>query len=255
MRIRSFWKSFFGQPVFLLVLAFVTMFPAVPIAAHAPEGAGEVQEADIAPIQIYNGEGTLLEISLDDAIAVHGDLCPCVAGAYRVVQAAINVLYGEDELPSQGNLTVLYHHPGTGHKQVLAYILTPDCVVYEKTGNPQHMTADHWVYEFTRLDTGEIFETQIKEGVIADDFFDLRYTVDGFDKGWHENQPSGEERSGYAEAYTETLNNLLTLPGWELYNGIEEPEEPAPVAAIVFSGALIVLIALGFISSARKKRR
>jgi len=51
------------------------------------------------------------------------------------------------------------------------------------------------------------------------------------------------------------LNNLLTLPLWELYTGVEEPEEPAPVGAIIFSGALVILIAVGFIYSARGKKR
>jgi len=151
----------------LLVVAAMTLFLTVPVSAHAPEGAGDAPVVEITPIQIYDKEGTLLEISIDDVATIHGDLCTCVAGAYRVTQAAIAVLYGEEELPTQGNLTLVYHHPGTGHKQVFDYILTPECVVYEKTGNPQHMTMEHWIYTFTREDTGEVFETQINEGIIV----------------------------------------------------------------------------------------
>jgi hypothetical protein len=238
----------------MLAIAAALLLTALPVYAHAPQGAGEVAEVEIEPIQIYDREGNLLEISIDDVAEVHGDLCACVAGGYRVTQVAIAVLYGEDELPTQGNLILLYHHPGTGHKQGFELILTPECVTYEKVGNPQHMTMDHWVYEFTRVDTGEVFETQINEGIIAEDFFELRYEVSGFEKGWHNDEPTEEEKTGYAAAYTETLNNLLTLPVWELYAGVPEPEEPAPVGAIIFSGALVVLVAIGFIYSARGKR-
>lgn len=238
----------------LLLAVVAILLLAAPAAAHAPEGAEEVAEVELVPIQIYDEEGNLLEISIDDAAEIHGELCICVAGSFRVIQAAIAVLYGEDEVPGQGDLTLVYHHPGIGQQQVFEYILTPECATYEKTGNPQQMTLDHWVYTFTRLDTGEVFETQVNEGVIAADFFDLRYKVSGFKKGWHENEPTEAEQAGFAAAYTETLNNLLTLQVWELYSGVAEPEEPAPVGAIIFSGALVVLITVGFVYSARGKK-
>lgn len=227
----------------------------LPAAAHAPEGAGEVEEVELEPIEVYDQDGNLLEISIDDVAEIHGELCMCVAGAFRATQAAVNALYDEGEVPVQGELILVYHHPGTGHQGTFEHILTPDCVSYEKVGNPQQMTLDHWIYTFTRLDTGEVFETQIVEGVLASDFLELRYVVRGFEKGWHEDEPTEEERTMFADGYTESLNNLLTLQLWELYSGVEEPEEEAPVGAIVFSGALLVLIVVGFIYSARGKRR
>lgn len=243
-----------GVTLVLAIAAALLCLP-LPAAAHAPEGAGEPVEAEIEPIEIYDSAGELLEISIDDVAEIHGDLCMCVAGGFRVTQAAIAVLYEDGEIPVQGDLTLVYHHPGQGHKLVFETVLTPECVSYEKLGNPQQMTLDHWVYTFTRLDTGQVFETQIVEGVIAPDFFELRYAVNGFEKGWHEDEPTEEERAIFAAAYTESLDNLLSLPLWELYSGVEEPEEPAPVGAIIFSGALLVLIVIGFSYSARGKRR
>jgi hypothetical protein len=240
--------------VFVALLSIFSL-SAIPAYAHAPEGAGEAPEVVIEPIQIYSRDGTLLEISIDDVAEVHGELCLCVAGGFRATQAAISALYDEEELPAQGDLTLVYHHPGKGHKQAFDLILTPECVTYEKLGNPQHMNLDHWVYTFTRVDTGEVFETQVKEGVIAQDFFDHRYAVNGIKKGWHEDEPSEEEKAAFASGYTETLNNVLTLPLWEIYSGIEEPEEPAPVGGIIFSSALVLAIGVGFIYSSRLKRR
>ena len=240
----------------LLALAVVaSLLTASPVAAHAPQGAGDVEEFELEAVQIYDADGNLLEISIDDVAEIHGDLCMCVAGGYRAIQAAIFVLYEEDEVPTQGELTALYHHPGQGHKQAFESILTAECVTYEQIGSPQQMTLDYWSYEFTRNDTGETFELQLLDSIIPRDFFDYRYAVNGYTKGWHEDEPTEEERTLFAAAYTDSLNNLLTLPLWELYEGIEEPEEPTPVAAIVFSSALVVLVAVGFVYSARGKRR
>jgi hypothetical protein len=247
-------RGVLGMALVLALAAAMLCLP-LPAAAHAPEGAGEPVEVEIEPIEIYDQDGNLLEISIDDMAEIHGDLCMCVAGGFRVTQAAIAVLYEDGEIPVQGDLTLVYHHPGKGHQLVFESVLTPECVGYEKLGNPQQMTLDHWVYTFTRLDTGEVFETQILEGVIAPDFFEFRYAVNGFAKGWHEDEPTQEQKTLFAAAYTESLNNFLSLPLWELYSGVEEPEEPAPVGAIIFSGALMALIVIGFSYSARGKRR
>jgi hypothetical protein len=237
----------------LLVLAAIFAFTAIPVSAHAPQGAGETPDVEIAPIQIYDSEGNLLEISINDVAAIHGDLCVCVAGAYRVTQAAIDVLYGDDELPAQGDLTLVYHHPGTGHKQVFEHILTPDCVFYEKTGNPQHMTVDHWVYKFTRIDTGEYLKPVLTKALSRKISSNCVTSPKALRRGGMKIRLPRRE-SSFAAAYTETLNNLLTLPVWELYAG-GRAEEPAPVGAIIFSGVLIVLMVLGFIYSARGKKR
>jgi hypothetical protein len=44
------------------------------------------------------------------------------------------------------------------------------------------------------------------------------------------------------------------MPVWELYSNVPEPEEPAPLGAIIFSGALVVLIVFGLVYSSRAKR-
>jgi len=245
-----------GAAVLAFTLLASSMFISIsPVYAHAPQGSGAAPEVELNPIQIYNQEGTLLEISIDELAEMEGNLCVCIANSFRVIQTAIDQLYGEDEIPTQGEFTAIYRHPGKGHKTAFTHIFTPEYAMYEKTGNPQKMTMDNWVYTFTRLDTGEVFETQVQEGVIAEGFFDLRYKVNGFKNGWHEDEPSEEEKTEWVAKWTETRDTFLTLPAWELYSGVEEPEEPAPVVAIAFSGVLIVLIGTGFIYSARGKRR
>lgn len=237
------------------VLLITLLLAATPVAAHAPEGAGEAEEVELEPIQIYDVEGNLVEITIDELAELEGNLCICIANSFRVIQVAFASLYAEDEIPVQGDIQAVYHHPGKGHKNAFEYVFTPEYALYEKTGNPQQMTMDHWVYTFTRLDTGEVFETQVQDGVIAEDFFELRYKVNGYKNGWHEDEPTEEENAAWVAIWTETRDNFLAMSDWELYTSVEEPEEPAPVAAIVFSSILIVFLLIGFIYSARAKRR
>jgi len=250
---RKTWNAVWAAIIALTMLAAALVLPVSPVYAHAPQGAGEALEVVLEPIEIYDQGGNLLEISIDELAEMEGNLCVCISNSFRVIQTAIEQLYGEDEIPTQGEFTAVYRHPGAGHKMAFTHILTEECAMYEKT-HPQKMTMENWVYTFTRLDTGEVFETQVLEGVIAEGFFDLRYKVNGFKNGWHEDEPTEEEKSAFTAAWSETRDNFLTMPAWELYSGVEEPEEPAPVAAIAFSTGLIALIGVGFVYSAKGKR-
>jgi hypothetical protein len=55
--------------------------------------------------------------------------------------------------------------------------------------------------------------------------------------------------------WEEVRNAFITQPDWELFEGVEEPEEPLPTVAIAFSGVLIVAVIVGFVYSARGRRR
>lgn len=254
MRTINYKRILGGIGLLMALLVFVMMpLAAIPVWAHAPQGSSEVPEVELEDILIYDKDGGLLQISIDDMAEIEGNKCVCVACSFRVIQAAIEELWGE-EIPIRGGLKAVYRHPGKGHKVSFEYILTPECAIYEKTGDPKHMTMDHWVYTFTRMDTGEVFETQVKEAVIADGFFDVRYKVKGFKNEWHQDKPTDTEKAEFAAKWSETRDNFLTMPVWELFEGIEEPEEPFPAKAIAFTGGLIVLVIVGFIYSARGRR-
>ena len=243
-----------GIGLLVVLLVFVIMpLAATPVQAHAPQGSSETPEVELEDILVYDKDGALLQISIDDLAEIEGNKCICVACSFRVIQTAIAELYDE-EIPAQGDIKAVYRHPGKGHKVSFEYILTPECAIYEKTGDPKHMTMDHWVYTFTRMDTGEVFETQVKEGVIAEGFFGMRHKVKGFKNGWHQDKPTDEEKAEFAAKWSETRDNFLTMPAWELFEGVEEPEESFPAKAIVFTGGLIVLVIVGFIYSARGRR-
>ncbi|MDY7019100.1 MAG: hypothetical protein SU899_03385 [Chloroflexota bacterium] len=237
----------------LLLASLMVPFMSTPVQAHAPQGSSESPEVELEDILIHDKNGDLLQISIDDVAEIEGSKCICVSCSFRVIQTAIAELWGK-EIFTQGDLEAVYRHPGKGHKVSFDYILTPECATYEKIGDPRHMTMDHWVYTFTRTDTGEVFETQVKEAVIPDAFFDARYKVKGFKNKWHQDKPSDEEKAEFAAKWSEARDNFLTLPSWELFEDIEEPAEPLPTGGIVFSGLLVVGVIVGFTYSSRGKR-
>ena len=175
-------------------------------------------------IRMYDKQGKLLKLAAQQvANKAHGHLCVCGATAFRVTQIAISQLWGK-ELPTKGDLAVIYHHPGRGHKDVFEYLLGPENVTYKKAGNPRHLTlAQHYSYAFTRKDTGATWKTQMKEGVIPKRFFDLRYKVKGFLKGWHKTKPTKAEKVAFKIKFNKAINNILSMMPSELFEGVSQP--------------------------------
>ena len=229
-----------------LLVSLAMALAATTVTAHAPAGAGEPAEFELQDIWMYDVDGRPLKISVEDVAEAHGELCVCVACVFRVTQAAIAELWDlEEEYPRQGELLVTYHHPSSGHKDAFEYILTEGCCTFEMPEGTsiQHLTLDNYVYVFTRTDTGDTFEAQVGESVFPEGFFDLRYAVAGYDKGWHQDEPTDAEREEFARQWTEARYSFLTVEAWELFEGIEEEEEePTGVWPIVFALGLGVAV-------------
>lgn len=209
------WNGTWANPGMMLDdPAMDLVYEAMAIAANS---AGEPEK-----IQIYDAQGELLSLSAEEvAKEAHGDDCLCAAVAARVTQVAITELFG-DEIPTQGMLKVTYHHPGQGQRECFEHILTPERVDYVPSGDPKNLSLeDHFVYKFVRTDTGDVFEMRVKEGVIPEDFFDLRYKVKGFSKGWHEDQPNDDEKEAFMQKKAEATNNILTMEASQIFNGAD----------------------------------
>lgn len=192
-----------------------------PVYEAMADAANSGTAVKLEYIQIYDTEGEMIRMSVDEvAKEAHGDLCLCAAVAARVTQVAISELFG-DEIPTQGMLNVTHHHPGQGHKDCFGYLLTPECVAYVPSEDPKNFTLeDNFVYTFVRTDTGAVFETKVKEGVIPEDFFGLRYKVEGFSKGWHDVQPTEEEEEAFMQKKSEARRNILTMEAHQIFEGL-----------------------------------
>ena len=172
-------------------------------------------------IRMYDKKGKLQNLLAEEvAVEAHGHLCVCGATAFRVTQVAISQLWGE-EIPAKGVLELTYHHPGKGHKEVFEYLLGSENITYVKAGDPKHLTLeDNFIYTFIRKNTGATWETVMKEGVISAGFFDLRYEVKGFLKGWHEEKPTKLEKAAFKQQFDEAVNNVLSMKASEIFEGV-----------------------------------
>ncbi|MEA3297943.1 MAG: hypothetical protein U9Q31_00310 [Chloroflexota bacterium] len=172
-------------------------------------------------IRMYDKQGKLQNLLAEEvAVEAHGHLCVCGATTFRVTQVAIAQLW-DQEIPIKGELTVTYHHPGKGHKEVFEYLLGAENVTYVKAGDPKHLTLeDNYVYTFIRKDTGATWETTMKECVIPAGFFDLRYQVKGFLNGWHKEKPTKLLKVAFKQKFDEAVYNILSMEASEIFEGV-----------------------------------
>jgi len=201
-------------------------------------------------------------------------LCPCSSFAFRAASLGISQVWG-DEIPERGDIEVISHRPTTGATQCLQYITGTGAKVPNVTNKgelhlilpdgteaadlstanlmklkKQSLGMDSWNLIIVRKSTGEKFEVQVREDVLPEGFNELRTKK-------MQGTATPDEEDLFMSQWAEVRNAFLTQPDWELFEGIEEPEEPLPIVAIVFSSALIVAIIAGFFYSysARGKTR
>ena len=198
--------------------------------------------------------------------------CPCTSFAFRAALLGISELWS-DEIPERSDIKIITCRPTPGATQCLQYItgtglkvpnvtnkgelrmILPDGTEVIDLSVPslkKHMKGmgiETWNITIMRKSTGEQFEVQAVEDIFPPGFEELRKKVK------MEGTATQEEIGEFRTMWEEVRDAFLTKPDWELFEGIEEPEEPLPTAAIAFSGVLIILVIVGFIYSARGRRR
>jgi len=245
-----------------LCLLLLSLSAASYVSAHVPAGAKEVKETELSPIWIYGQDGKLRKFAIEDndlrgyrwgmkplemsfklgekeIKCPDGKLTICEACVYRVMQLAISQL-SPDEVPQAGNFEIHLSHPCPGHEAAFRYI-TEGVAEYHKEipegTSLKHLTLENYKYKFVRKDTGDVFETQVLEGIFPKDFFKLREKVKS-------GQATPEERKEFLKQWEEVRDRLLTADLSELFAFEEEEEEeevpiwPVTFALIVFVGAI-----------------
>ncbi len=129
-------------------------------------------------VQIYDGE-ELLTITIEDAGKYHGEgvveICPCVASAFK---STLRV-FSEEELwngtPHRGDVKINSGHPSDGHMMTFEYIMgsTEDLTI-DEGADIVNITADNYVYTFTRKSTNDSVTIRVKEEIFPERFFELR---------------------------------------------------------------------------------
>ncbi len=250
-------KKWISALTLVLLLSLIMPLGAIQVEA-APPGVGEPDPElleGIEDIWIYDENGNPLKVSIEDVGENCGEICICVACAYRATQVAISELWDlEEEYPHQGDFEITSAHPSSGHQCTFEYItgVVPGetyIVEMPEGTSAMNLTLENYTYTFTRTDTEEEeFTIQVREGIFPDGFFELRAKVKS-------GEATEEEIALFAEQWEEVRDKFLTLEPWELFD-IEEPgEEAAPVWSLVFALGLTVLVIGTIVYQAVRVRR
>jgi hypothetical protein len=202
-------------------------------------------------------------------------ICPCSSCAFRAALLGIAELWG-DEIPERADIKFISRRPTPGATQCLQYITGTGPKVPDVTSKGElqmilpdgtevtdlsvknlkkhmaDMDLSTWNFVTIRKSTGDEFEVQVKEGVHPEGFSELRKKVKV------EKTATPEEMDEFRVQWEAVRDAFLTQPDWELFEGIEEPEEEEPDivgGAIFFSILVIGLISLLALVYSRKKAR
>ena len=221
--------------VLVLVSFCIASFAAV--VGSTPPGVREaLPEYKLEPILIYDGEGDLLKITIEDLAEATGEElweCVCRPCVFRVTKTAISQLYEREEYPTQGELKVIYHHPSDGHRLSFNYLLTEDCCTLEMPPGTSRkkFTMENYAYEFIRTDTGETFKTEVKAQVFPKGFFVLKEKLKS-------KTATPDEKAEFAKQWSDVRDKFLVMNSYELFEGVEEAEEESEEEALdVIGGA------------------
>jgi len=171
------------------------------------------KELTYPTIPIYN-DSQLLNISIEEVGAYHGDVCICLALGFRGTQLAIADLWDvyEGEMPHQGDFKVISASPTRGIRDAFEYIMnaTGDDYVLDLPEGTDivNLTQDNFRATIIRKSTNESVTIQVKEGIFPDGFFELRKKVKF---GIPENA-TPEEKKAFKLLWKKTREKALYKP-------------------------------------------
>jgi len=171
------------------------------------------KELTYPTIPIYN-DSQLLNISIEDVGAYHGDICICLALGFRGAQLAIADLCDvyEGEMPHQGDFRVISASPTKGIRDAFGYIMNAtgdDYVLDLPPGTDKvNLTSDNFQATIIRKSTGDSVTIQVKEGIFPDRFFELRKKV----KFGIPAPATPEEKKAFKLLWTEAREKALYKP-------------------------------------------
>jgi hypothetical protein len=198
-------------------------------------------------------------------------ICPCSSCAFRAALLGISELWG-DEVPERADIKIISRRPTPGATQCLQYttgtgpkvpdvtskgelqMILPDGIevtdlsVKNLKKHMVDMDLSTWNFVIIRKSTDEEFEVQVKEGVHPEGFFELRKKVNV------EKTATPEQIDEFRRQWEAVRDAFLTQPDWELFEGVEEPEEPFPVGGAIFFSILMIglILLLGLVYSRKK---
>ena len=194
--------------------------------------------------------------------------CPCTSFAFRAALLGISEIWS-DEIPERSDIKITTRRPTPGATQCLQYVTgtgpkvpsvtnkgelemiladgteVTDLSVPSLKKHMKDMGIETWSIIIVRKSTGEEFEVQAVEDIFPEGFEELRRKVK------MEGTATPEEIDEFRAMWEEVRDAFLTLPDWELFEGISEP---FPVGGAIFLGILVIGLITGVSLSRGRKR-
>ena len=263
--------------------------PAFELSPIAITDAGAEVEITIEDVGAYHN-GRMIEVKrnmlktqnktdeeidkiIEKEFAGATGVCPCSSAAFRAALLGISELWG-DEIPERADIKIISRRPTPGATQGLQYITGTGPKVPDVTSKGElqmilpdgtevtdlsvknlkkymvNMDLSTWNFVIIRKYTGDEFEVQVKEGVHPESFFELRKKVNV------DRTASPEEIDEFRGKWEAVRDAFLTQPDWEIFEGVEEPEEEEPdlVGGAAFLSILVIglILLLGLVYSRKK---
>jgi len=173
--------------------------------------------SELSPIFIYDKED-LLELSIEDVGKYHGDVCPCVAVAFRATQLAISKLWDE-EIPRRRDFRIITRCPTQGTQDAFEFITRvktgrnreSDFRIELLEGTSfENLSAKNFAFIFIRKSTGDSLEVGVKEEIFPEGFFKLGNKVKS-------GKATQEEKEAFEFAKRELKHKYMCLPADEIF--------------------------------------
>ncbi|MDF2958241.1 MAG: hypothetical protein OD814_001863, partial [Candidatus Alkanophagales archaeon MCA70_species_1] len=155
-------------------------------------------------LQIYDYDGeTLLNITIKEVGEYHGEICPCVAAAFRATQLALSKF----EKPVRGDIEVICAHPSKGHRQTFEYIFGGENLRIELPAGTDivNLSVENYAYTFIQKSSGHEVHVEAREDIFPERFFDLR-------KKCKTGTATPEEKKAFKYAKEDLKSAFLYLP-------------------------------------------
>ena len=196
-------------------------------------------------------------------------ICPCSSCAFRAASLGISQVWG-DEMPERADIKIISRRPTPGATQCLQYITgtgskvpnvtskgelqmiladgteVTDLSVPSLKRHMKNMGMETWNFIIIRKSTGAQFEVQAVEDIFPEGFSELR------DKVKVEGTATPAEIDEFRAKWEEVRDAFLTLPDWELFEGITEP---FPTEGAIFLGVLVTGLITGGVYWKRGRRQ
>ena len=254
----------------LVIMSVLALSLATAADAHMP-GAKPLPDFELTPVVINDGE-TEIEITIEEVGKYHGDICVCGSCAFRATQLGISQIWG-DEIPARDDIRIISRLPTPGSRDCFQYItgtgqgletntkgeykmILPDGTVVTNMTKKnlkklsKNVGIDYFKFDVCRISTGECFEVAVKEQAFPDGYFELRKKVKF---GIPENATS-EEKALFKSDWEIIRDGFLTSPDWQLFVGVEEPEEENDVVGGAIFFSILVIASFLLVSLMYSKR-